>query len=117
MPHLTCATSLETPHHLIHPLEQDQQAQINTSKPTSSTSDQLLRGWQAKSRVLEWLGLPGERAYPSVLLRRAGEEDGIEFVGVRGVYAEFGLPDEYRGEGECRDAVRRYWEERKYVGA
>ncbi|OBT94131.2 hypothetical protein VE01_07051 [Pseudogymnoascus verrucosus] len=75
--------------------------------------EQLVQEWQAKYRSLEWLGLPGNMKWPSVLVYD-GEPNGWlskECIKMQEIYREHGWPHNYRG-GECRAAVQSYWDNR-----
>ena len=73
--------------------------------------EQLVQEWQAKYRNLEWLGMPGNMKWPSVLVYD-DEPDGFlseECVKIRDIYREHGWPDNYRS-AECRVTVQSYWD-------
>lgn len=77
--------------------------------------DQLVREWQGKYRELEWLGMPGNMKWPSVLFYddEPGGFCAEECVRIREIYREYGWPDDYRG-GECRVAVQTYWDNKHH---
>jgi hypothetical protein len=73
----------------------------------------MVRMWEAKYRNLEWLGMPGNRKFPGVLVYSDDDEPGgflyKENAKIREIYREHGWPDSYRG-GECRVAIQHYWD-------
>ncbi|KAI0188905.1 hypothetical protein EV127DRAFT_512622 [Xylaria flabelliformis] len=75
--------------------------------------EQLVGEWMEKFRTMSFLGMPGKKPWPGVLVHQE-EEGGFmaeETKAMREIYSEHGWPDNYRGE-DCREAILQWWAKR-----
>ncbi|KAI1128606.1 hypothetical protein F5Y10DRAFT_172583 [Nemania abortiva] len=76
--------------------------------------EDLVREWLDKYRTMRFVGMPGKKSWPGVLVHREREGDFMweETTAMREVYSEHGWPDHYRGQN-CREAILQWWANRR----
>ncbi|KAI1150294.1 hypothetical protein F4825DRAFT_468251 [Nemania diffusa] len=75
--------------------------------------EELVGEWLVKYQTMQFLGMPGKKSWPSVLIY-CEEEGGFmweETKAMRKIYSEYGWPDHYRRQ-DCREAILQWWAKR-----
>ncbi|KAI2635309.1 hypothetical protein GGS21DRAFT_75345 [Xylaria nigripes] len=74
--------------------------------------EKLVGNWQRKFQTMDFVGMPGKKSWPGVLVHQTREGGFMsrETNAMRKIYAEYGWPDHYCGQA-CREAILQWWEQ------